>query len=53
MLIGTQSNLPELGRNTPPGEWAFDAVINLRSGRYRAPALPLTVSIQVFVVGVG
>ena len=45
VLIGTQSLSPELGRNIPPGEWAFDALLNLRSGRYRLPPLPVTITV--------
>ena len=44
LLIGTACPNPDLGYTTPPGEWAFEVILNLDGrGRFRSPLLPVTV----------
>lgn len=44
LLIGTASLRPEIGYAVPPGEWAFEAELDLGSGRWRTAPLPLTIT---------
>jgi hypothetical protein len=44
LLSVTASFASELGHAIPPGQWVFDAVIDLGDeGRYVTPHLPITV----------
>jgi hypothetical protein len=44
LLLGTTSFVRALGYAIPPGQWTFDAVLDLGdSGRYVTPQLPFTV----------
>lgn len=43
LLVGTASLVGDFGYALPPGQWAFDVILELRSGRYRIPPMPVTV----------
>lgn len=43
LIVGTASLVGDIGYAIPPGPWAFDVVLDLQSGRYRTPPMPMTV----------